>query len=413
MGDLTLTRAILPGREGLWTLQIRSGRISEISLTSGAPSDSDLDADGRLLIPGLVDGHLHLDKALLLDRTPAVTGTFREALEQTFQAKREFTTADIQTRARRVIEQAIGFGVTAMRSHVEVDPGVGLRGMKALLPLQQDYAWGLTLQLAVFAQEGITHQPGQVDLLRQALQMGGNAIGSAPYVEPDPQENIRTVFSLAEEFDVPVDFHLDFLDDDEPLLLPQVIEETRRRGWQGRVCLGHMTRLAGLEPDRLRDLAREIEETGIAILALPASDLYMMARKDTHNQRRGVAPIHQLAEWGVTVGVATNNILNLFTPFGDGDVLKIGTLLAQVLQMGTTQAQTHCLDMVSVGAARAIGIRDYGLEPGKTADLVLLEARSVAEAVGAAPVGRTVIKQGRIVARTNVDRQLIPTPLTS
>jgi len=228
-------------------------------------------------------------------------------------------------------------------------------------------------------------------------------------VDPDPQTNIRIIFDLAEEFDLPVDFHLDFLDDDQPLLLPLVIEETRRRGWQGRVCLGHMTKLAGVDPEQLNDWAAWMAEIGISILALPASDLYMMARKDIRNQRRGVAPIHHLADWGVTVGVATNNILNLFTPFGDGDVLKIGTLLAQVLQMGTLQAQILCLEMTTSRAAQAIGIHDYGLEPGQAADLVLLEATSVSEAIGAAPVGRTVIKAGQIVAQTQVDRQLFPT----
>lgn len=410
---LALTSVRLPDRQGLWTVEIAAGRIACLSPTSDRPAQlqpGDLDAQGRLLIPGLVDGHLHLDKALLLDRTPAVAGTFAEAMDQTLAAKREFTYGDIQSRARQVIERAIGLGTTAMRSHVEVDPVVGLLGVEALLPLKQQYAWGLTLQLAVFAQEGITNHPGEVDLLRQALQKGGDVIGSAPYVDPDPQDNIRILFDLAEEFDLPVDFHLDFLDDDRPLLLPQVIEETQRRGWQGRVCLGHMTKLAGVDPEQLQDWAMGMRESGISILALPASDLYMMARKDTHNQRRGVAPIHHLADWGVTVGVATNNILNLFTPFGDGDVLKIGMLLAQVLQMGTQQAQTLCLEMITSRAAQAIGIGEYGLQPGRVADLVLLEAHSVSEAIGAAPLGRTVIKAGRIVAQTQIHRQLCPPP---
>ncbi|MBW4536910.1 MAG: amidohydrolase family protein [Pleurocapsa minor HA4230-MV1] len=177
-------------------------------------------------MPGLVDPHIHLDKALLLDRYPAVEGTFTEALQKTLQAKQEYTQSDIQSRARRVIEKAIAFGTTSMRTHVEVDPIVQLKSMAALLPLKAEYAWGLTLQLAVFAQEGITNQPGTIDLLRKALAMGGDAIGSAPYVDPEPEENIRLVFDLAQEFDCDVDFHLDFLDDDAPLLLPVVIAET-------------------------------------------------------------------------------------------------------------------------------------------------------------------------------------------
>ncbi len=414
---LKIQNARLSDRPGLWQIGIAQGRIIELleakaevekAETGGQPAENIIDAAGKLVIPGLVDAHIHLDKALLLQRQPAQTGDFAEAMRETLRLKQAFTIEDIQSRARRVIEQAIGLGITAMRSHVEVDPTVGLVGMEALLPLQQDYAWGITIQLAVFAQEGMTQQPETIHLLRQALKMGGNAIGSAPYVDPDPERNVQMIFDLAEEFNCDVDFHLDFLDDDRPLLLPFVIQATIDRGWQGRVCLGHMTKLAGLPPDELRSIAADLQSAGISILALPASDLYMMARQDTHNVRRGVAPIHQLANWGVNVGVATNNVQNLFTPFGDGDVLKICTLLAQVLHLGTATDHQRCLQMATSQAATAIGMTDYGLTVGKPADLVILGATDATEAIAAAPIDRTVIKRGRVVAQTQVDRFLRP-----
>ncbi|MGB3309752.1 MAG: amidohydrolase family protein [Nodosilinea sp.] len=415
--DLQIINARLPDRDGLWNLVLSQGKIAAIAPASSNPAPTadpshTLNASASLLIPGLVDGHIHLDKALLLDRRPAQSGTFAEAMAETLKLKQGFTGADIQDRARQVLDRAIGFGITAMRSHVEVDPTAGLRSLEALLPLRQAYAWGITLQLAVFAQEGITQQPETLPLLRQAMALGGDAIGSAPYVDADPKANVQHIFDIAQEYDCDVDFHLDFLDDDEPLLLPFVVAETQLRGWQGRVCLGHMTKLAGLPPEQLADLAAALKETQISVLALPASDLYMMARQDTHNQRRGVAPIHRLAEQGVNVGVATNNILNLFTPFGDGDVLKICTLLAQVLHLGTTASHQRCLAMATTQAARAIGIADYGLTVGNQADLVLLQTTSVSEAVGAAPSGRTVIKAGQVVAQSRSEQQLFaPAPV--
>ena len=400
--SLKIINVTLPDRTGYWNVTIANGRIAAIVTTeSETPTtDETINAKGQLLIPGLVDAHVHLDKALLLDRYPAVEGTFAEALQKTLQAKHEYTVTDIQTRARKIIEKAIAFGTTAMRTHVEVDPILQLKSLEALLPLKREYAWGIDLQLAIFAQEGITNQPGTIDLLQQAMVMGGDAIGSAPYVDPDPEENIRTIFNLAQKFDCDVDFHLDFLDDDAPLLLPIVIEETQKRNWHNRVCLGHMTKLAGLTPERLADLIPQLRETGIAVLALPATDLYMMARQDTHNVRRGVAPLNRLAESGVRVGLATNNVQNLFTPFGDGDVLKICTLLAQVLQLGTTASHQLCLEMATSKAAQAIGIDDYGIEVGKVADLVLLDAYSVSEAIATAPRDRITIKQGEIVAQS-------------
>lgn len=398
--DLKITNVTLPDRKGHWQVAIANGYIQEIAPVIGTKAAETLDAQGKLLIPGLVDPHIHLDKALLLPRYPAVSGTFTEAMQKTLQAKQEYTLEDIQSRGRKVIEKAIAFGTTAMRTHVEVDPIVQLKSMEALLSLQEEYAWGMSLQLAVFAQEGITNQPGTIDLLRQAMTMGGEAIGSAPYVDPDPAANIHLIFDLAQEFDRDVDFHLDFLDDDAPLLLPIVIKETINRNWHHRVCLGHMTKLAGLTPAELTVFIPQLKEAGIAILALPATDLYMMARVDTHNVRRGVAPINHLAESGVKVGLATNNVQNLFTPFGDGDVLKICTLLAQVLQLGTTASHQLCLEMATSKAAEAIGIHDYGIAVGKVADLVILDAHSVSEAIATAPIDRTTIKGGNIVAQT-------------
>ena len=400
--SLKITNATLPDRKGYWNIAIFDGYITElVEAESTLPTtDRTLDAKGQLLIPGLVDAHIHLDKALLLDRYPAVEGSFTEALQKTLQAKQEYTITDIQNRARNIIEKAIAFGTTAMRTHVEVDPILQLKSLEALLPLKAEYAWGITLQLAVFAQEGITNQSGTADLLRKAMAMGGDVIGSAPYVDSNPEENIRIIFDIAQEFDCDVDFHLDFLDDEAPLLLPIVIEETLKRGWHNRVCLGHMTRLAGLTPTELIALVPALKEAGIAILALPATDLYMMARQDTYNVRRGIAPIHQLAELGVKVGLATNNVQNLFTPFGDGDVLKICTLLAQVLQLGTTASHQLCLEMATSRAAEAIGINNYGIAIGKVADLILLEASSVSEAIGAAPSNRITIVRGQIVAQS-------------
>ncbi|MEM7773776.1 MAG: amidohydrolase family protein [Cyanobacteria bacterium P01_A01_bin.37] len=405
--DLVISNAVLPGRSGQWAIAIQQGYITHIEPTLAVDAHEMMDADGKLVIPGLVDAHFHLDKVRLLDRCLASTGNFQEALEQTLRAKKSFTVDDIQTRASQHIEHAISFGTTAMRSHVEVDPSIGLTGMQALVPLRDRYRKRLTLQLAVFAQEGITQHSDVADLLHQAMKMGGDVIGSAPYVDPDPVQNIRIIFDLAEEFDCDVDFHLDFLDNSEPLVVPTVIEETHRRGWRGKVCLGHMTKLAALEPEALGAIATQLAEADIAVLALPASDLYMMGRNDTHNQRRGVAPMHRLSEAGVTTGIATNNVQNLFTPFGDGDMLKICTLIAQVLHLGTPQHHEFCLAMATTNAAKAMGLSHYGLQPGCRADLVILDAHTVSDAIGTAPIERTVIKNGTIIAQRRVSQYLL------
>lgn len=147
-------------------------------------------------------------------------------------------------------------------------------------------------------------------------------------------------------------------------------------------------------------IAAATAAAGISILALPSTDLYMMARRDTHNVRRGIAPAQTLASLGVNTGVATNNVQNLFTPFGDGDLLKMCTLLAQVLQLNMAANHEQCLAMATTQAAQAIGLSKHGIAPGNVADLVVLDATSVTEAIGAAPTQRTVIKKGRIVSQS-------------
>ncbi len=170
--QLVIRSARLPDRDGLWDVAIAGGRIARIAPKAEGTAPHEVRAGGRLLIPGLVDSHFHLDKALLSARTPSREGTLQEALRITGEAKRAFTVEDIAARARRALEMAIRHGTTAMRTHVEVDPIVGLKGMEAILPLQREYAWAIDLQICVFPQEGIFQAPGTDQLMRRALQMG-------------------------------------------------------------------------------------------------------------------------------------------------------------------------------------------------------------------------------------------------
>src|SRR5439155_27181648 len=193
------------------------------------------------------------------------------AIRATAEMKRRFTREDIHARARRALELAIRHGTTAMRTHVEVDPIVGLAGMEAILPLQREYAWAIDLQICVFPQEGIFKAPGTETLMRQALKMGGQAVGGVPYNDTDPRAHLDLVFDLAREFDRDVDLHLDFADEADQLLVGEVVDRTVRRGWQGRVVAGHMSALGALMPDELAPLIEGIHDAGISILVLPAT----------------------------------------------------------------------------------------------------------------------------------------------
>jgi cytosine deaminase len=393
--DLLLQGCRLPdGR--LVDLGTLEGRIAEIGSLTGRPSHRAVDCGGLVLTPGLVDAHIHLDKAFLSERAPSTEGTVAEALRVTAEAKRRFTVDDIRARARRVLDQAVRAGTTAMRSHVEIDPIVGLKGLEALTELKREYARAIDLQLCAFAQEGILQSPGTEALLERALSSGADLIGGCPYNDTDAHAQIDIVFRLAREFDVDVDFHIDFFDEPEHMDVLYVAEQAVRFGWQGRVAVGHASELAGLSHDAFHRAALTLKEAGVGVIILPATDLYLMGRKDARHVRRGLAPAKRLLTAGVTVAVATNNILNAFTPMGTGDLALMGYLMTAAAHMGTEGDVTDILAMLTAHPARILRLPDYGLHVGARADLVLWETERPAEVVTTMAPRRLVVKAGRL-----------------
>ena len=274
---------------------------------------AEVDLGGRLVLPGLVDTHIHLDKACLDGRCPC-GGSLQEAVKSVAEAKRHFTEADVYARAAHTLEMAIAHGTNRMRTHVEVDPRVGLTSLRALHRLKRDYAWAIDLQLCVFPQEGLLDDPGCDDVLVAALDLGADLIGGAPYIDRDSHGQIARIFELAAERDLGVDLHLDFSLDASSLDVDEVCRQAERHGW-GRAH-GHRPRHHALRPAPgavRRRLHARLAEAGVAVTVLPATDLFLMGREADHLVPRGVAPAHRLAATGVTCSVATNNVRNPFT----------------------------------------------------------------------------------------------------
>jgi len=393
--DLLLRSCRLPdGR--VVDLGCHDGRIVEIGTLAGRPAAREIACEGRVVTPGLVDAHIHLDKALLSDRAPSREGSLAEALRVTAEAKRGFTREDILARARRTLDMAVRQGTTAMRSHAEVDPIVGLMGFEALSTLKREYAPAIDLQLCAFAQEGILKSPGTEALLREALRAGADLVGGVPYVDPDPHRHIDIVFDLAAEFDVDVDFHADFFDEPQHLHARYIAAETVRRGWQGRVALGHMSEMAALPPDEQDALARTLADAGVSVIVLPATDLYLMGRKDVRSPRRGLAPVKRLLAAGVTVAAATNNVQNAFTPVGTAGLPLMGYLVAVGAHMGAEQELLQVLEMLTTHPARILRIPGYGLFPGAVADLVVWDSDRTDEVLSALSPCRLAVKEGRV-----------------
>ncbi|KAA8996913.1 amidohydrolase family protein [Affinibrenneria salicis] len=379
---LTLLNARLAqDSDRLHTLHIAAGRF--VAALDGAPTR---DLGGKLVLPGLIETHIHLDKACILARCELRDGTLEEAIRTTSAAKADFTEEDVYRRGAAIIEQAIMQGTSWMRPHVEIDPLIGLTGFRAVKRLRDDYRWAIDLSICVFPQEGLLNNPGTEALLCAALADGADLLGGCPYTDSDPPGQLRRLFELAQEWRVDLDLHFDFDLRPDTRMLEAAIAETQRAGMAGRVTLGHVTRLSTLDKPTLLDLARRLAAAGIHITALPATDLFLTGRDHFCNKPRGVAPLALLDECGVTCSLSSNNIGNPFTPFGDASLVRQANLFANVGQLGTPADMLRCLAWISTQSARLMRLTDYGLTPGCRADFAVFDVRQASEVVaGIAP----------------------------
>jgi cytosine/creatinine deaminase len=372
--DLVLRQARLAGDEDtLVDIAIHDGRIAHIGprIETDAREEH---VDGRVVCAGFVESHIHLDKSCLLERC-GNTRSLKDAIGAVAAAKRDFTVEDVYARGRRTLEKAVLQGTSRMRTHVEVDPRIDLRGFEAVRQLKADFAWAIDLQICVFPQEGLLNDPGTEDLLVRAIESGADLIGGCPYTDSDPNGQIARIFELAEHYDLDVDFHLDFHLDPARMDLDEVCRQTRLRHRGGRVAVGHVSSLSAMDHARLEPVAAMLVESGVALTVLPATDLYLMGRDSAHSHPRGVAPAHWFAERGVNCSLSTNNVLNPFTPFGDCSLLRMANLYANIAQIGSPADLACCFDLVTTAPARLLNLHDYGIAVGNPADIVVLDAR--------------------------------------
>jgi cytosine deaminase len=393
--DLILKSAAFVGEPNVTRdIGVADGRITAVEPELTADAET-FDLGGRLVVPGFVESHIHLDKSCILDRCRSEEGTLQEALREVAAAKAAFTVEDIRGRAIRTLKKCILQGTTRMRTHVEVDPVVGLKGIEAILPLRREFAWAIDLEICVFPQDGLLNNPGTEELMVQALRDGARVIGGCPYTDSDPHGQIDRIFELAREFDVDIDFHLDFDIDPDRMTVWHVCDNAERFGWGGRVAVGHVSKLSALDPGALAAVSKRMADVGVALTVLPSTDLFLMGGNAERNVPRGVAPVHRIREHGVLCALSTNNVLNPFTPFGDCSMIRMANLYANIAQIGTASGHRACLDHVTADAARLMRLIDYGIRPGNPADLVVLDCRTAEDAVREIAMPLYGFKSGR------------------
>ena len=377
---------------------IEDGRIVAIEAQLTANAEV-YDAKGCLACPGLIETHIHLDKSRIIERcAPQDRRTYSPVLGVA-PLKQDMSVEDVRMRAGRTVEECIMHGATRMRTQVEVDPGIGMRGFEAVHSLIAAYRWAIDIEICVFPQEGLTNYPGTDELLVEGLKRGAKVIGGAPRYDSDAAGQIKRIFELAREFDVDIDIHLDVGHSPEAMDIHLVRELTEKYRRGGRVVVGHMAKLSLLPPAEVAKLARRLADVGIAVTVLPATDLFLMGRDQDHNVRRGVADANLLIEHGVNCSLSSNNILNPATPFGDCSLIRMANLYANVVQLDRPAQLRECFNMLTERSARLLNLRDYGFAVGHPADVVILNAQSPEQAVAEIARPLAVFKNGKQTVR--------------
>ena len=372
---------------------VANGRIAAVSPagTHTAPGAPTHDLGSALLVPGFVEGHIHLDTSFYGDawkpHKPYTNG-FNVHERVAFQAQNFAEAAPTEVRARNQLELCIGHGSTQMRSHVTVDVTVGLRTLEKILSVREAYRDVIDIQLVAFPQSGILQSPGTAELLDEAVAMGADLVGGLDPAsfDRDVEKHLDVVFGIAERRGVGVDIHLHDHGTLGIFEIEQIAARTRALGMGGLVAISHAYALGDVPVEIVKRTADLLAESRVAIMTNAPG-------------RRPFPPVALLREAGVTVFGGSDNIRDSWWPYGDGDMLGRANMIGYRSGFNTDDELNIAFDVVTAAGAKALGLKGYGLKIGDKADFVTLNAQHVPEAVVAIPRGRSVYKNGKLVAR--------------
>lgn len=360
--------------------------------STSAELPSLIDGKGQLLLPALVESHVHFDKTLWATpwRPNSAGPTRNHRITNEHDVLKNFD-VPVAERAGPLIEHCIALGSLYFRSHVDAQTVWGLRHIEAMLELREKYKHLIDLQFVAFPQGGMLISPGTTDLMRAALDMGVEVVGGIDpaAIDRDPIRHLETIFELASRYDRGIDIHLHDPGDLGRWEIERIADFTQSCGLQGRVMISHAYSLGAFPPNDLTALADRLAGLGISIMTCAPPQVT-------------VPPVAMLRGRGVNVCSGSDGIRDAWSPMGNGDMLERAMLMALRFGWSKDEDLAMALDVVSVGGARALGIENYGLEPGCQANLVLLPAENLAQAVVDRSPKRTVISRGKVVAQDGV-----------
>jgi cytosine deaminase len=376
------------------------GRIARISPSVGAAGVEEWHLDGRLILPGLVDLHQHLDKTRTVRLTANPAGTLSGAVEGFRAYALRTTHQDILMRARQTVDACLMRGTVAIRTHANVDRDWGLRAVEALAELREAVRDRIRIEVVAFLTSSGLHAPPSeaLRLVESALDAGADVVGGAPALAADPLATIDMLFDLASRRGRRLDLHIDESLDPAERHLAYVALRAREYGMAERVVVGHCCSLSAMMPEMAMPIVRAVAEAGVGVVTMPASNLFLQGRDAPRLPPRGLTRVRDLLAAGVRVACAWDNIQDPFNPVGTGDLLEVSrwTFLAAHLPW---EMSSHLYAMVSTVPAGLMGLEpDFGVREGAFADLMIVDAADPLDAVLSGPLERTVLFHGRHVS---------------
>lgn len=402
---MLLKNVHVDNHEEVVDVRILNGKFSEIKANL-TPHDGEEVIDGKenLLLPPFVDSHVHLDATLTAGQPEwNETGTLFDGIRIWSERKQDLTKEDVKSRAKKTLLNMVGHGIQHVRSHVDVtDPH--LIAARALLELREELKDQIDLQLVAFPQEGILSYPHGRELMEQAVKEGLDVVGGIPHFEFTTEygwQSVHFLMALADKYDRLVDVHCDEIDDPASRNLEVLATEAYERGMKDRVTASHTTAMGSYNDAYTYKLFRLLKMSDINFVSNPLVNVHLGGHFDTYPKRRGVTRIKELTAAGINVSFGEDDIQDPWNPLGDGNMLDAVTMGVYIAHlMGYHQLQ-DAFNYVTYNGAKTLHISDnYGIEVGKPANCILLNAHDFYNALNKHVEVLYNIRHGKVLAET-------------
>ena len=399
-------------REGLWQILIEEGKISRIFPQDEALNYSGeiLDGEEGIIYPPFVEPHIHLDATQTAGQPNwNQSGTLFEGIERWAERKSLLSHEDVKSRAWKTLKWQIANGIQYVRTHVDVsDPT--LTALKAMLEVKKEIAPWVDLQIVAFPQEGILSYPNGEKLLDQAMEMGADVVGGIPHFEFTREygvESMHIAFDIARKYNKQIDIHCDEIDDEQSRFVETVAALALKYDIGEKVTASHTTAMHSYNNAYASRLFRLLKMSKIHFVANPLVNIHLQGRFDTYPKRRGVTRVKEMLKNNINVCFGHDDVFDPWYPLGTANMLQVLHMGLHVCQLMGYGQINDGLKLVTENSAKALGLTDYGIQEGNSANFIVLPAENGFDAVRRQVPTRYSIRHGKVISETQLAKTTI------